>query len=259
MKIALDFFFEFRYRSKNAFPLRFKNLDISTLPMENRHFFLNRNFIIHFVAIGCIVFFAVGCKNSGRSQPSNPFAMDRQTAPPPATFAAQAAYLGQTSAPAYTPQSPASVYNSATDSTPCPNGASVYPGTTTAPSGGYGSINSSPGASVFQNTATAPVNVSSNGWTTPDASLLPQTSELLNTSTEIASASGRQTAAQSMATQAGTITQTAADGSLQTTYVNPDSLVVSSAQLTTKVLDDGPKTPETIMAEPKTMYAGQYQ
>lgn len=235
--------------------------------MKNRFFFLAcQNFVIYLVISICVVSFSGGCKNRGSSQPSNPFAFDRQTAPPPATFAAQAAYLGQTSAPVYSPQPPASVYNSAegsscpsTSTTPCPNGASVYPGTSTPVSGGYGSINSSPGASVFQNTATVPVNVSSNGWTTPDSSALPQSSDLLNSSTEIASTYGRQTAVQSMSAQAGTITQTAADGSLQTTYVNPDSLVVSSAQLTTQVLDDGPQTPAPVTAEPKTMYAGQYQ
>jgi hypothetical protein len=40
--------------------------------------------------------FSSGCNNCGTAKPSNPFAQNLQTVPPPATFSSQAAYLGQT-------------------------------------------------------------------------------------------------------------------------------------------------------------------
>jgi len=56
-----------------------------------------------------LVVFLVGCQNKG-SQPSNPFAHNLQTVPPPATFSSQESYLGQTPGGSYVPQTPATTF-----------------------------------------------------------------------------------------------------------------------------------------------------
>ena len=59
-----------------------------------------------------IVFAAIGCNcQNGGTQPSNPFAQNRQTVPPPATFSSQDSYLGQTPG-TYIPQTPATTFPS---------------------------------------------------------------------------------------------------------------------------------------------------
>ena len=58
----------------------------------------------------------MGCNcQSGGTKPSNPFAQNRQTVPPPATFSSQESYLGQTSG-IYIPQTPATVFPSLSES-----------------------------------------------------------------------------------------------------------------------------------------------
>jgi hypothetical protein len=52
--------------------------------------------------------FSVGCQNNGAA-PSNPFAKNSQTVPPPSTFSSQGAYLGQTPG-TYIPQTPATTF-----------------------------------------------------------------------------------------------------------------------------------------------------
>ena len=71
--------------------------------------------------------FSVGCQNRG-ANPSNPFASNLQTVPPPSTFSSQGAYLGQMPG-AYIPQTPATTFPS---SVPAP---STQPATTSANSG----------------------------------------------------------------------------------------------------------------------------
>lgn len=194
-----------------------------------------------FIILSYVFLSLAGCQCGQNGQPSNPFAMDRQTVPPPATFSIQPSYLGQSACPTTTYP----VSSSSSSSTHQP--ATTYP-----PSSGYGSLNPSPGASVFQNAQT-----NQGGWT-PPSSDIPQTSELLQPSTQIATYASNQTAAQSLDTQVGLVRSTTPDGVTQTTYVNPDSLAVSSAQITTKVLGT-PQTPEAVAAEPQIMYSGHYQ
>ena len=57
------------------------------------------------------VLFATGCKTSGAksAKPSNPFAQNQQTVPPPATFSSQESYLGQTPG-SFVPQTPAETF-----------------------------------------------------------------------------------------------------------------------------------------------------
>ena len=71
--------------------------------------------------------FSVGCQNRG-ANPSNPFASNLQTVPPPSTFSSQGAYLGQMPG-AYIPQTPATTFPS---SVPAP---STQPAATSANSG----------------------------------------------------------------------------------------------------------------------------
>ena len=71
--------------------------------------------------------FLVGCQNSG-TNPSNPFASNLQTVPPPSTFSSQGAYLGQMPG-TYIPQTPATTFPS---SVPV---SSTQPATTSANSG----------------------------------------------------------------------------------------------------------------------------
>ena len=57
-----------------------------------------------------IVVVTAGCNcQNGGTQPVNPFAQNRQTIPPPATFSSQDSYLGQTPG-TYIPQTPATTY-----------------------------------------------------------------------------------------------------------------------------------------------------
>jgi len=70
-----------------------------------------------------LAFFPVGCK-SNSAKPSNPFAQNLKTVPPPATFSSQESYLGQTPAP-YIPQTPATTFPpSGTITSPQPAGTS---------------------------------------------------------------------------------------------------------------------------------------
>ena len=63
------------------------------------------------LALCSFVVFSVGCKTNGAksSKPSNPFAQNQQTVPPPATFSSQESYLGQTPG-SYVPQTPATPF-----------------------------------------------------------------------------------------------------------------------------------------------------
>ena len=65
------------------------------------------------------IVFSSGCKTSGAktAKPSNPFALNQQTVPPPATFSSQESYLGQTPG-SYVPQTPAMPFPSSTTQSP---------------------------------------------------------------------------------------------------------------------------------------------
>jgi hypothetical protein len=66
-----------------------------------------------FLALFSVIVFVAGCNcfsNSG-AKPSNPFAQNQQTVPPPGTFSSQEAFLGQTPG-SYVPQTPAMTFPS---------------------------------------------------------------------------------------------------------------------------------------------------
>ena len=70
------------------------------------------------VLFASVVFVAVGCNwQNGGTQPSNPFAQNRQTVPPPATFSSQDSYLGQMPG-TYIPQTPAMTFPTSAPASP---------------------------------------------------------------------------------------------------------------------------------------------
>lgn len=233
-------------------------------PAMNRSNSMVRAFLIVFLASGCL--YSSGCKSRGSSQPANPFAIDRQTAPPPATFSHQTSYLGQSPTTIYAPQGPASTYTpSAAPSpipanAPLPSGATPLPAThpqPVTPLGGVGSLGNPGGASLFQATPVGTTDLSradSQGW-------VP--SENTGTSMEIAVSETGETAALNMQTQIRSTTTTLPNGAIQASYQDPELLAVSSGQIITRVEGESePATlpaPSPVSAEPKTLYAGQYQ
>ena len=76
---------------------------------------MSHKFSVLFVSF---VFIASGCNSqSGREKPINPFAQNRQTVPPPATFSSQDSYLGQMPG-TYVPQTPATIFPSSAPVSP---------------------------------------------------------------------------------------------------------------------------------------------
>ena len=67
---------------------------------------------IEFALFLALVFAVAGCNcQNGGTTPLNPFAQNRQTIPPPATFSSQDSYLGQTPG-TFIPQTPATTFPS---------------------------------------------------------------------------------------------------------------------------------------------------
>jgi hypothetical protein len=198
----------------------------------------------------------VGCKSSDKNQPSNPFALNRQTAPPPATFSHQAAYLGQMPN-TYVPQIPATTYpagnnNSTPANVPLPNGTTptpITPDKTTVPNNGYGSINNSAGATLFQTSATIPSDKTiENNWTTAETSV---------PNIPIAIAATGETAFQNLESKGNSVTTVNNTGVTTIRVAEPENWAVSSSPLMTPIVDDS--APEPVLTEPKSVYAGKYQ
>jgi hypothetical protein len=201
----------------------------------------------------------VGCKSNDKNQPSNPFALNRQTAPPPATFSHQAAYLGQMPS-AYVPQLPATTYpagngnnNSIPANVPLPNGtapAPITPNNPAVPNGSYGSINNSVGATLFHTSATTPSNktVTENDWTTPETSV---------PDVPITIAATGETAFQNLESKSNSVTTVDNTGVTTISVAEPENWAVSSSPLMTQIVDDS--APKPVSAEPTSVYAGKYQ
>ena len=202
----------------------------------------NFGFTLAFLLLCGVVLIGIGCRSNGQ-QPSNPFAANRQTAPPPATFSSQAAYLGQTPS-IYIPQTPATVYPGTPTPLTNPVGAplpsSPVPATTapgsTVPGGSLGSIQPS-GASVYQ-TAVVPAPVSAipvektaNLWTPASESEWDGQSAVPITET-------RQTAFQNLESKTHTIAMVSSGGSPMAEIIQPEKLAVSSSQTVTKIIEE---------------------
>lgn len=194
---------------------------------------------LFFCGIVLLIAVSIGCKSRNGAQPTNPFASDRQTVPPPGTYSYGGTYLGQQpGASGYAPQAPATVYPSGTQqpspipaNAPLPSGSGV---------GGYGSIGNGGGATLFQTSAQIsttrpvplPVLAEPHGLVASSADRQPS-------STEIPSAYTMETAFQNLESRQRTVTRVGEDGKIRTTYADPAALVVSSAQMVTKVEESG--------------------
>ncbi|MDR2756229.1 MAG: hypothetical protein LBC20_11030 [Planctomycetaceae bacterium] len=211
-------------------------------------------FIILFLFFGGMF---IGCKSRENNQLSNPFALSRQTAPPPATFSHQASYLGQTPS-AYVPQLPATTYpsgnnNSIPTNTPLPTGtipSSTIPAapTTAVPNGNYGSINNSSGATLFQTSAVTPSQTTENDW---------MVAETTTSNHFTAIAATGETAFQNLESKSHSVTTVDTSGIVTTSVAEPETWAVSSSPLMTQIVDDS--VPQTVSAEPNSVYAGKYQ
>jgi hypothetical protein len=251
---ALDFFFGNRYRpSGTVFVVIVRNVWDIIMKYGKMFFRVAVQITILAVILSSLT---VGCKNRGNGQPSNPFAMNRQTAPPPATFSHQTQYLGQTPN-GYVPQLPVTPYPSGTGTTlpntiptsiPLMDGQGTPGATTPNTNSSYGSI----GATLFQTSAvnSAP-NVpvaSENDWTADDHAA---------TSAEIPAT--RETVFQNLESKSGSISVTDPNGVVKT-IAEPETFAISSSQMVTQVIGDSPESPpEAASAQPQSAYAGKYQ
>ena len=165
--------------------------------------------------------FLAGCK-SGNTKPSNPFAQNLQTVPPPATFSSQESYLGQMPG-SFVPQTPATVF---------PPSGSIPPvqPTTSAnvPLSDAANNDTGKGATLF---AAAEKDT---GW-------LPV--EVVSTS---------QTAFQAMDAKVNA----ASSVSVGTQTDVPESLIVGTSHVVTTVTDE--PQPVATLSEPQLLYAGGY-
>jgi hypothetical protein len=208
----------------------------------------------------------IGCQSSGTKQPSNPFAMNRQTAPPPATFSHQSQFLGQ-SPSVYLPQLPAATYpspgtaapNSIPMNVPLPSGTTPAPTNSVTPNGSYGSIYNSGNATLFQTSATNSVPFSETPSETPSAT--PSENEWTATDSSFVAAeipTTRETVFQNLESKNNSVMTTDSNGIVRTMYAEPETFAVSSSQMVTQVTNaDSP--PETVPAQPQSVYAGKYQ
>ena len=172
--------------------------------------------------LSSFVVFLAGCCSGSGTTPSNPFAQNLQTVPPPATFSSQESYLGQTPG-SFVPQTPASTFSpsgsvSPTQSaTPSPSSQPL----SDAANNGIGGQ----GATVFaaeKETTWAPVDVASTNNTAFQAMDAKVTS---------VSTAGNQTDV-------------------------PESLIVGTSHVVTTIVDEA--QPAATLTEPQALYSGKY-
>jgi hypothetical protein len=170
------------------------------------------------LALFSSVVFLVGCK-SGGTQPSNPFAQNLQTIPPPATFSSQDSYLGQTPG-SFVPQVPASTFS------PSGTAAPTSPVSETNANAGEGAtLFASAGKGDSGDTAWVPIDVASTS----------------------------NTAFQAMDAK---VNSTQSAGGTQTDA--PTSLVVGTSHVVTTIVDEAqPAT--TLSEPQTLLYSGGYE
>ena len=176
--------------------------------------------LIVLVLLSSLVF-TVGCK-SGGAKPSNPFAQNRQTVPPPATFSSQESYLGQTPGN-YVPQTPAATF---------PSSGSVLP---TQP-------------------ANIPLSGATNGNVSDQGATLFAAAEKETGWTPVEVALTSQTAFQAMETKVNSVSSNE-NGVLKTTTGMPESLIVGTSHVVTAITAES--LPEATLSEPP-LYSGKY-
>ncbi len=234
----------------------------------------------------CLMLYFAGCKSSGGSGISHPFAMDRQTVPPPATFSYQAAYLGQTP-DTYNPQQPATPFPSAQSSTLSPSALpSAQPGTVTPASSpalesipaGVPLPSSSPlqpanpsGATTYGSLNTPVAQTASSAtpvaaeWQSPSAvphsahaSVYSPTPAMISEKPVDATATP-QTMTQYMDSKVGTVAMPTPSGTGQAVTAAPETQVVSSSQAMTRISEATPsavpQAPSQSSVESRTLYS----
>lgn len=162
-----------------------------------------------FFALMLFVAFSLGCRSQG-TQPVNPFAMDRQTIPAPATYSYQQSILGQQSS-SYQPAAP----------------ASTYPGSTTPPL-------SSPAPITY------PQDLPPSTGMTPYSSTVPIVTDSLIVSTIPISEVTSQTVAENLDNRAGISAVVSSNGQTGYTYLGQAPISVSSSQFVTTVSERTP-------------------
>ena len=174
------------------------------------------------------VIFTVGCNcNSGGAKPSNPFAKNLQTVPPPATFSSQESYLGQTPG-TFVPQTPA---------------------TTFPPSG---SISPTQPAVMPSN---IPLSDATNSNITNQGAMVFTAAEKESEWSPVEVASTSQTAFQVMDTKVNSVSSNE-NGILKTTTGIPESVIVSTSHVVTTITDES--QPSAVLTEPQLLYSGKY-
>jgi len=182
-----------------------------------------RNLLAPLILFSLIVLLT-GCK-SGGTQPSNPFAQNPQTVPPPATFSSQESYLGQIPG-SFVPQTPASTFQ--------PSG-SVLPTQPAAPPPAAMPFSDATNNSVGEG---ATLFAAANRETNADTGWVPI--EVVATS---------QTAFQAMDAK---VNSGSSIGGIQTNAL--ESLVVGTSHVVTTIVDE-----TTTLTEPQTLlYSGGY-
>jgi len=169
--------------------------------------------------------FSPGCKN-GATKPTNPFAQNLKTVPPPGTFSSQESYLGQTPGN-YVPQTPAATFPSS--GTPSSTPPAIVP-STIPPSNTTNNVGD--GAMLF----TASTAEKESGWSPVDV------------------ASTSNTAFQAMDAKIKTASNTS--GIVDTVPGVPESLIVGSSHIVTAITDES--LPQAAPAEQQVLYSGEY-
>ena len=189
--------------------------------------------IFHQFSVSLVLFsfvvLAAGCNNQGnRAKPTNPFAQNLKTVPPPATFSSQESYLGQTPG-TFVPQTPATTFP--------PN--STEPASSPQPE--------TPPANLF------PSNVSvdnSAGSSERAAVFTPSAQETAWTPADVATTN--RTAFQAIAAKADS---TSSPGSATPAGAS-DTLVVGTSYAVTTIADESQPIPA--LSTPQPLYSGQF-
>ena len=187
-----------------------------------------RELLVPLALVSLVVVLLVGCK-SGGTQPSNPFAKNSQTVPPPATFSSQESFLGQApGAGTFAPQPPASTFQ--------PSGTVMPTQPTTSPSASIpfsDATNTNAGEQGAMLFAAPTKGTSTNaGW---EPIVVTSTSQ---TAFQVLEEKNKAVPASGIATNAS------------------ESLVVGTSPIVTAIVDES--APATTLSEPQILYSGKY-
>jgi hypothetical protein len=189
--------------------------------------FLTEMRFLTLLVLFSLVLFSSGCKN-GATKPSNPFAQNLQTVPPPVTFSSQESYLGQTPGN-YIPQTPATTFPPS--GTPVPTQPAIVPSNVPVSDA---TNNTGDRATLFTASTAAEKE---SGWTPVDV------------------ASTMNTAFQAMDAKVNS-TSSHEGGIVKTVSGDSESLIVGSSHVITTITDDS--LPKPALAEQQLLYSGKY-